>query len=72
MPNSPTVMYEPKEHTRHTLFCGTQVIQTRYYGGEKVLAVVIRTGFNTAKGEFDFFYHLQGCIRNIVEGNFLY
>lgn len=26
------------------------MIQTRYYGNEKVYAVVIRTGFSTAKG----------------------
>ena len=38
-------------HAKHTLFCGTQVLQTRYYGQDKVLAVVIRTGFTTAKGE---------------------
>ncbi|XP_078697010.1 polyamine-transporting ATPase 13A3-like isoform X3 [Branchiostoma floridae x Branchiostoma belcheri] len=44
-------MYISEEHKRHTLFCGTQVIQTRYYGGEKVKAVVIQTGFATAKGE---------------------
>ncbi|XP_077998030.1 polyamine-transporting ATPase 13A3-like [Glandiceps talaboti] len=42
--------YNPDEHKRHTLFCGTQVIQTRYYGSEKVKAVVVRTGYNTAKG----------------------
>ncbi|XP_064610270.1 polyamine-transporting ATPase 13A3-like [Liolophura sinensis] len=46
-----TETYSPDEHKRHTLFAGTQVIQTRYYGQAKVLAVVIRTGFNTAKGE---------------------
>lgn len=44
-------MYHYKEHAKHTLFCGTKVIQTRYYGSEKVKAVVIRTGFMTAKGE---------------------
>lgn len=38
-------------HKRHTLFCGTQILQTRYYGQDKVRAVVIRTGFTTAKGE---------------------
>ncbi|XP_071454633.1 polyamine-transporting ATPase 13A3-like isoform X2 [Hetaerina americana] len=43
--------YDPENHKRHTLFCGTQVIQTRYYGSDKVLAVVTRTGFATAKGE---------------------
>ena len=40
-----------KEHNRHILFNGTQVIQTRYYGNEKLKAIVIRTGFNTTKGE---------------------
>ncbi|KAL1489432.1 hypothetical protein ABEB36_014327 [Hypothenemus hampei] len=50
LPNFPNLIYDPKEHARHTLFCGTQVIQTRYFGNEKVLAVVIRTGFSTAKG----------------------
>jgi cation-transporting ATPase 13A3/4/5 len=38
------LMYDMKEHGRHTLFCGTQVIQTRYYGKEKVKAMVLRTG----------------------------
>ncbi|KAA0202258.1 hypothetical protein HAZT_HAZT011878 [Hyalella azteca] len=42
--------YSDKEHGKHTLYCGTQVIQTRFYGGERVLAVVVRTGFSTNKG----------------------
>ncbi|XP_037089769.1 probable cation-transporting ATPase 13A3 [Pollicipes pollicipes] len=50
-------LFSPESHKRHTLFCGTQVIQTRFYGNSpgqghcQVLAVVIRTGFSTAKGE---------------------
>lgn len=36
--------YDIEEHKRHTLFCGTQVIQTRFYSGELVKAVVVRTG----------------------------
>uniref|UniRef100_A0A0P4W4W7 Cation-transporting ATPase n=2 Tax=Scylla olivacea TaxID=85551 RepID=A0A0P4W4W7_SCYOL len=44
-------VYSAEQHKRHTLFCGTSVIQTRYYGSAQVLAVVVRTGFNTAKGE---------------------
>ncbi|XP_053378847.1 polyamine-transporting ATPase 13A3-like isoform X2 [Mercenaria mercenaria] len=44
-------IYSAEQHKRHTLFSGTKVIQTRYYGQYKVLAVVIRTGFSTAKGE---------------------
>ena len=50
VPNSPGLVYNEREHARHTLFCGTQVIQTRYYGNERVCAVVIRTSFSTAKG----------------------
>jgi cation-transporting ATPase 13A3/4/5 len=44
-------LYHPKEHAKHTLFCGTKVIQTRYYNNAKVKAVIIRTGYQTAKGE---------------------
>uniref|UniRef100_A0A8D0AV22 ATPase 13A3 n=1 Tax=Sander lucioperca TaxID=283035 RepID=A0A8D0AV22_SANLU len=36
--------YNTEEHKRHTLFCGTHVIQTRFYTGELVKAVVVRTG----------------------------
>uniref|UniRef100_H2ZW02 Cation-transporting ATPase n=1 Tax=Latimeria chalumnae TaxID=7897 RepID=H2ZW02_LATCH len=39
------------DHKRHVLFCGTQVIQTKAAGKEPVKAVVLQTGFNTAKGE---------------------
>jgi len=45
------VKLDIKEHSRHILFSGTQVIQTRYYENEKIKAVVLRTGFNTIKGE---------------------
>ncbi|KAK3105212.1 hypothetical protein FSP39_019931 [Pinctada imbricata] len=44
-------IYSPDTHKRHTLFSGTKVLQTRYYGNTKVLAVVVRTGFRTAKGD---------------------
>lgn len=37
-------VYSMEEHKRHTLFCGTHVIQTRFYSGELVKAVVVRTG----------------------------
>jgi len=50
LPSSHEEVFDPKEHARHTLFNGTKVIQTRYFGGERVLAVVIRTGFSTSKG----------------------
>ncbi|XP_060710432.1 polyamine-transporting ATPase 13A3-like [Hemiscyllium ocellatum] len=44
-------VYSPENHKRHTLFCGTAVIQTRFYRGEPVKAVVVRTGFYTSKGQ---------------------
>lgn len=50
LPNDGATLYDSKEHARHTLYCGTQVIQTRYYGNHSVYAVVISTGFNTSKG----------------------
>uniref|UniRef100_A0A3Q3IU56 Polyamine-transporting ATPase 13A3 n=1 Tax=Monopterus albus TaxID=43700 RepID=A0A3Q3IU56_MONAL len=43
--------YNTEEHKRYTLFCGTHVIQTRFYTGELVTAVVVRTGFSTEKGQ---------------------
>lgn len=43
--------YSTDTHKRHTLFAGTHVIQTRFYGNNQVLAKVVRTGFYTAKGE---------------------
>lgn len=51
LPCKKDLIYDMKEHARHTLFCGTKVIQTRYIGSEQVLAVVINTGNTTAKGE---------------------
>ncbi|KAM8771177.1 polyamine-transporting ATPase 13A3 isoform 2-T4 [Rhynchonycteris naso] len=44
-------LYSPEIHKRHTLFCGTNVIQTRFYTGELVKAIVVRTGFSTSKGQ---------------------
>ena len=44
-------IYTSREHEKHTLKCGTQVIQTRKYKNQKVKAVVIRTGYLTSKGD---------------------
>lgn len=38
-------IFSPENHKRHTLFAGTHVVQTRYYGQAKVTAVVVRTGY---------------------------
>uniref|UniRef100_A0A8C2XTE1 ATPase cation transporting 13A2 n=1 Tax=Cyclopterus lumpus TaxID=8103 RepID=A0A8C2XTE1_CYCLU len=38
------------EQRRHTLFCGTQLIQAKGWGSSGAVAVVTSTGFFTAKG----------------------
>ncbi|KAJ8257722.1 hypothetical protein GJAV_G00188980 [Gymnothorax javanicus] len=45
--------YSPDSMRRHTLFCGTQVIQAKggQQGGTGALAVITCTGFFTAKGD---------------------
>ncbi|XKL68889.1 hypothetical protein PGB90_006658 [Kerria lacca] len=42
--------YNEVEDVSHTLYCGTHVMQARYYADEIIHAVVLRTGFLTAKG----------------------
>uniref|UniRef100_A0A8D1L3V7 Polyamine-transporting ATPase 13A2 n=1 Tax=Sus scrofa TaxID=9823 RepID=A0A8D1L3V7_PIG len=49
LPEGP-VPYFPETHRRHTLFCGTLILQARAFVGPHVLAVVTQTGFCTAKG----------------------
>ncbi|XP_006883756.1 PREDICTED: probable cation-transporting ATPase 13A2 [Elephantulus edwardii] len=49
LPEGP-LPYCPETHRRHTLFCGTLILQARTYVGPHVLAVVTQTGFCTAKG----------------------
>ncbi|XP_032872570.1 LOW QUALITY PROTEIN: probable cation-transporting ATPase 13A3, partial [Amblyraja radiata] len=48
---APEEVYSVEAHKRHTLFCGTAVVQTRFYSSEHVKAVVVRTGFYTSKGQ---------------------
>jgi len=43
-PSGESEVYYPDVHKRSTLFCGTRVIQTRYYGNTPVRAVILRTG----------------------------
>ncbi|XP_058794435.1 probable cation-transporting ATPase W08D2.5 isoform X2 [Phymastichus coffea] len=44
------VLYNSKLHSYNTLFCGTTIIQSRNYEDRPVLAKVIKTGLQTAKG----------------------
>ena len=43
-PSEASEEFSPESHKRHMLFCGTKVIQTRYYTDTRVKAVVVRTG----------------------------
>ncbi|XP_027026323.2 cation-transporting ATPase 13A2 isoform X1 [Tachysurus fulvidraco] len=47
------VKYSPESQRRHTLFCGTQIIQAKggCPSGKGAVAVVTQTGFFTAKGD---------------------
>ncbi|KAM3931813.1 putative cation-transporting ATPase 13A4 [Leptodactylus fuscus] len=45
----PWKVHSVHDYKRHVLFCGTQVIQTK--SSDYVKAIVLRTGFNTAKGD---------------------
>lgn len=51
IPNDPAQEYSSIAHKRSTLFCGTEILQSRSYGDQPVKAIVYRTGFTTSKGE---------------------
>ncbi|KAM5163814.1 putative cation-transporting ATPase 13A4 isoform 2-T2 [Mantella aurantiaca] len=44
-------VYSGEDYKRHVLFCGTEIIQAQSSHKTYVKAVVLRSGFNTAKGE---------------------
>ncbi|XP_069460637.1 probable cation-transporting ATPase 13A5 [Ambystoma mexicanum] len=43
--------YSGEDYKRHILFCGTNIIQSRGSGHGPAKAVVLQTGFSTAKGD---------------------
>eukprot|EP00076_Gallus_gallus_P043592 XP_025009130.1 probable cation-transporting ATPase 13A4 isoform X1 [Gallus gallus] len=47
----PWKMHCAEDYKKHVLFCGTEVIQTKGDDRGVVKAVVLQTGFNTAKGD---------------------
>ncbi|XP_031220460.1 probable cation-transporting ATPase 13A4 [Mastomys coucha] len=49
--SAPWKMQSEADPRRHVLFCGTEVIQAKATGSGTVRAVVLQTGFNTAKGD---------------------
>ncbi|CAB4059167.1 ATP13A2 [Lepeophtheirus salmonis] len=55
---------ESTKHRVHTLYCGTKVLQTRNHLGPEnpVEAIVVRTGFSTAKGELKMVWDFDGVV----------
>ncbi|XP_042315021.1 probable cation-transporting ATPase 13A5 [Sceloporus undulatus] len=47
----PWKKHSVEDYRRHILFCGTEIIQMRRAGNGPARAVVLQTGFNTAKGD---------------------
>ncbi|XP_072200568.1 probable cation-transporting ATPase 13A5 isoform X1 [Excalfactoria chinensis] len=47
----PWKTHSMEDYRRHVLFCGTEVIQAKSSGRGPARAVVLQTGFNTAKGD---------------------
>ncbi|XP_073531189.1 probable cation-transporting ATPase 13A5 isoform X2 [Phyllobates terribilis] len=47
----PWMEHSGDDYKKHVLFCGTEVIQTKRNIQDHVKAVVLQTGFNTAKGD---------------------
>ncbi|XP_070262658.1 probable cation-transporting ATPase 13A5 isoform X6 [Myotis yumanensis] len=47
----PWKSHSSEDYRKHVLFCGTEVIQVKPTGQGPVRAVVLRTGYNTAKGD---------------------
>ncbi|CAJ0586099.1 unnamed protein product, partial [Mesorhabditis spiculigera] len=50
-PEDTVARFDFSRHSKHVLYCGTQVLQTRYYGGKPVRAIVLRTAYSTTKGQ---------------------
>ncbi|ULT96024.1 hypothetical protein L3Y34_004582 [Caenorhabditis briggsae] len=44
-------IFTMEKNSKNVLFCGTQVLQTRFYRGKKVKAIVLRTAYSTLKGQ---------------------
>ncbi|XP_053316355.1 probable cation-transporting ATPase 13A4 [Spea bombifrons] len=47
----PWKQYSGEDYRRHILFCGTEIIRTESNAQGPARAVVLRTGFNTTKGD---------------------
>ena len=60
----PESIYSPKMNKKNTLYCGTEILQI---SGHMARAVVVRTGYSTAKGEL-----VRAILFPKEENSFLY
>mmetsp|Transcript_44124 Transcript_44124/g.71834 ORF Transcript_44124/g.71834 Transcript_44124/m.71834 type:complete len:1218 (+) Transcript_44124:80-3733(+) len=47
----PDAVYNPDHHKTYSLYCGSRVMQAKSAPGQPVLALVMRTGYYTSKGQ---------------------
>ncbi|KAJ5068600.1 cation-transporting atpase [Anaeramoeba ignava] len=50
LPSDTKQIYDIITHKKYTLYSGTKVIESKFYSGNRVLAVLVRSGFDTMKG----------------------
>lgn len=51
LPHSNIDIYDPIVDKKYTIYAGTEILQTKAYKDKKVIALVVRTNFDTAKGK---------------------
>ena len=56
------IIYNTKEHSRHTLFSGTKVVQTRFYDDEKVSVFTIVPNYVTHWFFFNYYYQVMAVV----------
>ena len=50
LPHSNLDIYDPIVDKKYTIYAGTEILQTKYHWNKKVIALVVRTNYDTAKG----------------------
>ena len=70
LPMRQDVLYNSREHARHTLFSGTKVVQTRFYNDEKVFRSIDfydRIFYSSIAFIHSFFFQSEMKHRSITE-----
>lgn len=51
LPHSNVDIYDPIADQKYTIYGGTEVLKSKSYWNNKVIALVVRTNYDTAKGK---------------------